>query len=77
MGTLSAHNPDTIPQRQNNSPLLPIYITPLWIRARCWHTKLCLPTLLWHFIVTLPKIFQMTFTLSEAATQGMRDILPV
>lgn len=75
MGKLSAHSPDTIPQRQNSYPLFPVYIIPLWIRARCWHTKLHLSTLLWHFIGTLPKKFQITFTLSEAATQGMCGIL--
>lgn len=73
--TLPAHNPDTIPQWQNSYLLLPVYIIPLWIRARCWHTKLHLSTLLWHFIVTLPKKFQMTFTVLEAATQGMLGIL--
>lgn len=70
---LSAFNLDTIPQRQNNYPLFPVYIIPLWIRARCWHKKLHLSTLLWHFIVTSPKNFKL-LPLLETATKGMCGI---
>lgn len=75
MGMLSAQNPDTISQSQNRYPLFLVYIIPPQIRARCWHKKLHLSTLLWHFIVSSPKKFQKTFTLSEASTQGMSGIL--
>lgn len=73
-GMLSAYNPDTIPQRQNNYSLFPVYIIPLWIRARCWHMNLHLSTLLWHFIVTWPKNFKLLTPL-ETATKGMCGIL--
>lgn len=68
--TLSAHNPDTVPQWQNSYLLLPVYIIPLWIRARCWHTKLHLSTLLWHFTVTLPKKISSDFHCLRSSYPG-------
>lgn len=66
MGMLSAYNPDTIPQRQNNYTLFPVYIIPLRIRARCWHVELHLSTLLRRFIVTWPKKFQSAPSLGNS-----------